>query len=197
MHILDLKNVRCYIIQCDGGYLAFDLGWPDSQGLYKAALKAAGLGLGDIRWAVASHYHIDHAGLAGWMQGRGTPLVVFDNQASCIEGMEKLIARGGYRYSPVDRAATVSRPLATGRAFLSSIGIAGGFEQCDSHCEDSIALILDSGDAFVGDLPPPDMYSDFDEAVTRNWDALKERGAARIFPAHAAPFVLADDAGNT
>ena len=40
------------------------------------------------------------------------------------------------------------------RAFLAALGIDGEIVSTPSHSEDSITLVLDSGDCFVGDLEP-------------------------------------------
>ncbi|MFN8418983.1 MAG: hypothetical protein U0528_07035 [Anaerolineae bacterium] len=50
--------------------------------------------------------------------------------------------------------------LDNSRAFLSSIGIAGAIISTPGHSDDGIALILDDGAAFTGDLTDPVLILD-------------------------------------
>ncbi len=61
-------TVRCrgtnfYLLDCQGGKLLLDAGWPHCLPELKAQVKAAGLKLGDIRYVITTHAHPDHAGL--------------------------------------------------------------------------------------------------------------------------------------
>ncbi len=188
MHILELKNVKCYLVEVAEGYAAFDVGWPDSYREYKAGLKRLGLGIGDLSCAFVSHFHIDHAGLLGLFQDKGIQAVAFDNQVDSIGDMEDLIARKGYEYSRIDRSSLRVVRLDDSGEFLRGLGVAGRIVRSPGHGEQSLSLVLDSGEALIGDLPPEDMYGDFDPAVTESWAELRKAGARRFFPAHAESF---------
>jgi len=59
-------------------------------------------------------------------------------------------------------------------------------------------VLLDNGEAFVGDLamnqfplclrPGPPIFADDLGLVRRSWELLLERGAGMIYPAHGKPF---------
>ena len=52
-----------------------------------------------------------------------------------------------------------------------------------------MSLLLDSGDAFTGDLTRPDLATDANAAVVAaSWTALLARGAVTIYPGHGGPF---------
>jgi hypothetical protein len=62
--------------------------------------------------------------------------------------------------------------------------------QTNGHGEQSVTLILDDGETFIGDLPPEDMMGGYDPLVTENWKRLKEMDARHIKPAHAAEYEI-------
>jgi glyoxylase-like metal-dependent hydrolase (beta-lactamase superfamily II) len=77
-------------------------------------------------------------------------------------------------------------PLAESRAFLTAIGIDGQVIATPGHSDDSVSLILDSGDAFVGDLTSPDAVpEEHAAAVAASWEAIRSAGGRTIYHAHA------------
>lgn len=182
------KNVKCYLIHASEGYLLFDAAWPDQYPLFKDSVKAAGIRLKEIRAVVVSHFHIDHAGLAGMISAKGIRFVVFENQVRAIDAMERLIERKGYPYTPIEKARIDILRLSDSRAWLSSLGIRGQIIQTRSHGDQGIALLLDSGEAFIGDLPVIPEYS---ELAQSDWDRLRALSARFIYPAHAEKYELA------
>ncbi len=62
-----LRYVNSYLVQADDGFVLVDCGWeaPDVLEALQAALRDAGVGLGDVRTLITTHYHADHYGLAG------------------------------------------------------------------------------------------------------------------------------------
>ena len=81
---------------------------------------------------------------------------------------------------------------AESRDFLAGLGISGEIISTPSHSPDSISLILDNGDAFVGDLEPLDYLPAYDEnaALKRDWEQVLAHHPRRIFYAHANEKVL-------
>jgi glyoxylase-like metal-dependent hydrolase (beta-lactamase superfamily II) len=61
-----------------------------------------------------------------------------------------------------------------------------------------MSLLLDSGDAFVGDLamsgfpritgPGPFVLGDDITTMKRSWQVLLDAGAVKIYPSHGKPF---------
>ena len=56
--------------------------------------------------------------------------------------------------SPLAKKNTTIIGCDESRDFLADLGIAGEIIQTASHSEDSISVILDSGECMVGDLEP-------------------------------------------
>jgi len=63
----------------------------------------------------------------------------------------------------------------------------------DYHSPDSISLLLDNGEAIIGDLPPEGQMLPDDQHAIRNWDLLRKMGARDIYPSHAMPFHLEEN----
>ncbi len=57
------RSTNFWVISAGRSRLLVDLGWPGSMGKFKSVLKRKDVPLDEIRYGVATHYHIDHAGL--------------------------------------------------------------------------------------------------------------------------------------
>jgi len=184
------KNTNCYFVSACGGLLAFDAGWPGTYRAYKDGLREQGWSVKDVRWLLVSHFHLDHAGLAGILVENGVEFVVFPEQVAAVAEMESLIARKAIPYQAIDAAKIRRLELADSRAWLARIGIQGEVLHTNGHAEHSVSLLLDSGEAFVGDLTPESMVAEDDLLSQASWALLRAKGAHRIYPAHAQEFVL-------
>ena len=73
------------------------------------------------------------------------------------------------------------------RGFLSRMGIAGEIIHTPSHSEDSVSLVLDDGDCFVGDLEPYEYLGAYEEnlLLEKDWERVLAFHPKRIFYAHA------------
>lgn len=70
---------------------------------------------------------------------------------------------------------------------MRSIGIDGEIIQTPSHSEDSVSVILDCGDCFVGDLEPNEYlegYVDYPQ-LQKDWNLILSKDPRRILYAHA------------
>ncbi|HOE34941.1 MAG TPA: MBL fold metallo-hydrolase [Anaerolineaceae bacterium] len=186
------QSTNCYFIPADGGLLAFDAGWPGTYRAYKDELRAQGWSVKDIRWLMVSHFHPDHAGLAGVLLENGLEFVVFHEQLGAIAEMESLIARKAMPYHAINLAKISLIKITASREWLARIGIRGEVLQTNGHSADSVSLLLDSGEAFVGDLVPESMLVEDDLISKASWVLLRQKGARIVYPAHAEAFVLSD-----
>ena len=186
---VDCKNVKCYLIGSNNGYLMFDAGWPHQYSLFKDRVRELGISVKEITTIIVSHFHIDHAGLAGILTANGKEFVVFENQQKSLTEMETFIERRGYSYRKIDIDAIQIKGVDESRAWLKSLSIDGEIIQIYGHGDQSVVLLLDTGEAFIGDLPVEYLY---DEIVASDWNILLQKGAKRIFPAHAAYFEIKD-----
>lgn len=184
------KSTNCYFIDTGNGLLAFDAGWPNTYQEYKDSLKEQGYKVKEIKWLIVSHFHIDHAGLAGLLAENGIPFIVFKNQLAAIDEMESLIERKNMTYQKLERTKITVMEIAESREWLKSIGIDGQVLHTNGHGEQSISLLLDDGVAFIGDLAPDNMIADDDLKSKNSWELLISKGAKYIKPAHAGEFTI-------
>jgi glyoxylase-like metal-dependent hydrolase (beta-lactamase superfamily II) len=140
--------------------------------------------LDEIRYGLATHYHIDHAGLAQELKQAGLPLLVLDVQVDAIPEMKRW-TKPQDNYIDITLFDNVVISLAESREVLERIGIDGEIVHTPGHSDDSVSLLLDDGSAFTGDLTHPALVGESDaELVSGSWRELSERGAIRVYPAH-------------
>jgi glyoxylase-like metal-dependent hydrolase (beta-lactamase superfamily II) len=176
------KGTKCYLLETPQGLLLFDTGWVNEYGTFRDKLKEINISPRDIQWFMVSHFHIDHAGLAGVLQNNGKEFIVFENQRDHISEMEQFIEKKGYVYTKINRETITHKKLEESRDWLNTIGIDGEALQVFGHEDQSIVLLLDDGNAFIGDLP---VIYEYDDTVKRDWDMLLAKNIRHIHPAHA------------
>jgi glyoxylase-like metal-dependent hydrolase (beta-lactamase superfamily II) len=84
---------------------------------------------------------------------------------------------------------------------LPDFGIPGRVVHTPGHSSGSMTVLLDTGEAFVGDLamnrfplclsPSLPIFADNPDAVVNSWRFLIELGAKTVYPAHGKPFPIA------
>ena len=81
---------------------------------------------------------------------------------------------------------------------LADYGIPGKIIYTPGHSMGSVSVLLETGDAFVGDLamnqfplrlsPGLPIFADDLQEVKKSWRLLLERGVKTVYPAHGRPF---------
>ncbi|MGD8385681.1 MAG: MBL fold metallo-hydrolase, partial [Desulfobacteraceae bacterium] len=81
---------------------------------------------------------------------------------------------------------------------LDEFGIEGSIVWTPGHSPGSISVVLDSGDAFIGDMamnglpltlgPTLPIFAEDVSALKNSWRKLINRGVKTIYPAHGTPF---------
>lgn len=176
------RSTNYWVISAGTSRLLVDIGWPGTLGMMKANLKRMGVPLHEIRYALATHYHIDHAGLAEELKREGIPLLVLDVQVDAIPIM-KTWTKPQDDYVDITPDGNVIISFAESRALLARIGIAGEILPTPGHTDHCVSLLLDDGSVFTGDLPPEAFAYDNPVALA-TWQRLRKHGARRIYPAH-------------
>ena len=181
------KSTNYWVVSVSTSRLLIDLGWPGTMGAMQANLRRMGIPLREIRYGLATHYHIDHAGLAQELKNAGVPLLVVDVQLGSIPLMVRS-TKPVDRYVDIDITDNVAITVAESRGFLERIGIAGEIIHTPGHSDDSVSVLLDDGSVFTGDLTPP-YVATADQACTviESWRRLRERGATLVYPGHGPP----------
>jgi ribonuclease/clavin/mitogillin len=136
--------------------LLIDLGYPGTVGTLKARLQQMDIPLKEIRYALATHYHIGHAGLAQELKLVGVPLLVLDVQVDAIPLM-KQFTKPQDHYVEIIPEGNVVISCNENRPLLEQIGVGGEILHTPDHSDDSVSLLLDDGSAFTGDLTPAEL----------------------------------------
>jgi len=176
------RSTNYWVVSADTSRFLVDIGWPGTLGTMKATLKRMNVPLREIRYALATHYHIDHAGLAEALKREGVPLLVLESQVDAIPLM-KTWTKPSDKYVEITMHGNVTISFQESRQLLNEIGISGEILHTPGHSDDSVSLLLDDGSVFTGDLPP-EAYSFDNPVALRSWRLLRKRGATRVYPAH-------------
>ncbi len=176
------RSTNYWVVSAGSSRLLVDIGWPGTLGLMKASFKRMGVPLHEIRYAVATHYHIDHAGLAEELKREGVPLLVLEVQVVAIPIMKTWI-KPGDNYVEITGEGNFTISFQESRSLLSQIGILGEVVHTPGHSKDSVSLLLDEGSVFTGDLPP-EAHSWDNPVALESWRLLRGKGATRVYPAH-------------
>ena len=184
------RSTNYWVVSAGRNRLLVDLGWPGRAAALFANLERMGVALAEIRYGLATHYHIDHAGAAQDLKNRGIPLLVMQEQVGAIPLMKQSI-KPADNYTEITTKGNIVISTSESRAFLKRIGIEGEILHTPGHSEDSVTLVLDLGCAFTGDLTMESMVSEEDATVVaRSWQLLRDRQVTTIYPGHGAPYYL-------
>jgi endoribonuclease LACTB2 len=182
------RSTNFWVVSAGQNRLLVDLGWPGKAAALFANLERMGVPLKELRYGLATHYHIDHAGAAQDLKNRGVPLLVMQEQVHAIALMKQW-TKPVDNYTDIATHDNVVIPASESRALLSTIGIAGEIVPTPGHSDDSVTLVLDIGCAFTGDLTLESMIAEEDPTVVaQSWQLLRDRKVTTIYPGHGAPY---------
>jgi ribonuclease/clavin/mitogillin len=178
------RSTNYWVVSAGTSRLLVDLGWPGSMGKMRSVLKRMDIPIDEIRYGLATHYHIDHAGLAQELKQAGVPLLVLDVQVSAIPLMKRWTKPRDH-YVDITMEGNVTIPISESRSVLERIGIPGQILATPGHSDDSVSLLLDNGSVFTGDLTPLGKTTEEGASITEaSWRLLRQSGATRIYPGH-------------
>jgi endoribonuclease LACTB2 len=181
------RSTNFWVVSAGTQRFLVDLGWPGRVGPLLANLERKGIPLKEIVYGLATHYHIDHAGAAQDLKNRGMRLLVTEEQVHAIPLMKRW-TKPADDYTEISDQGNVVISTAESRSLLSRMGISGEIVHTPGHSDDSVTLLLDSGEAFTGDLTPMEMIGAEDpEVVARSWELLRAKGASVIYGGHGGP----------
>ncbi len=184
---LKYGNTYTFLVKGASGNLLVDTDYAGTMQRFYRAMKANELRLNQISCMMATHYHPDHCGLIGQLQAQGIQLLLLDSQMDAVHYPDTVFAREKREYTPVDPAKAMIISANESRPFLKKLGIEGEIIQTVSHSADSVSLILDDGNCFVGDLEPQayiGAYAD-NAQLGEDWKKIMSRHPKLIHYAHA------------
>ena len=190
---LKYGNTNTFFIQGGSGGLLFDTDYAGTLPAFYKAIKQHHIAVKDIGYVMASHYHPDHMGLIGELMKQGVKLLLVDVQKDFIHYSDGIFAKDRILYSSIDETTATLISCEESRAFLSRLGIHGEIIRTSSHSQDSVSLVLDDGDCFVGDLEPFVYLEAYEEnaPLKEDWEHILSFHPKRVFCAHAPEKTLA------
>jgi endoribonuclease LACTB2 len=185
-HIVNVgyDSTNYYVVDQNSVRLLVDVGMPGTLPRLLANLKRKDISVESIQYLLCTHYHPDHAGIAQDLKARGVRLIVLETQKDAIPGLQAYM-KPSQPFVQITLHDNLDVSIGESRTFLRKLGIAGEIVSTPGHSDDSVTLVLDTGDVFTGDLISPALASSTNsEILVRIWDTIRAMHATRIHPGH-------------
>lgn len=212
IHSISLGMCRCYVIQYKGTIM-IDTGSTKQINHFKKAIKELSVNPKDIQLIIITHKHYDHISLAKDIKDFTGAEIAMHYQDK--DGLEKSQHQSpppgvtkwgrilhkvlsGFMSKTTISTTNVDVVIRDEGLFLDKYGISGRIIHTPGHTPGSISVLLDNGDAFVGDLamnglpmrfgPGFPIFAEDLQKVKESFGLLLDQGVKTIYPGHGKPF---------
>ena len=201
-----------YVIK-DQGAIIVDGGDTKKTNEFMQGLETISLKPEDIKLIVITHGHFDHIGTAAEIKKiTGAKIAMHEREKDWLEkglmplppglsiwgtvllGIMKIFMVPFRTITPTQ----VDIVLDDNEFSLKDYDILGKVIHTPGHSSGSVSVLLETGDAFVGDLamntlpmrfsPGLPVFGDSLEMIKNSWRLLLNQGAKMVYPAHGNPF---------
>jgi ribonuclease/clavin/mitogillin len=185
MNIINVgyRSTNYYLLDNGKIKLLIDAGWPGTLPKFIHILRMKDLRIEDISFFLVTHFHPDHAGLVQELKDAGQKLILPEEQLAAVPLLKQLIKQD-VPYKEIRPGGELILPTKKSRAFLQGLGFSGEIIHTPGHSDDSITLVLDSGEAFTGDLTPWGAAGPDDTLLQESWAKLRALRIQKIYPGH-------------
>jgi hydroxyacylglutathione hydrolase len=202
---------HCYIIK-DKGAIMIDGGAPKKAKEFTKAIKKVSIKPEEVQLIILTHGHWDHIASAKEIREiTGAKIALHHREKDWLENSLKPMPPGVTTWGHIlgtiigmfmpfvhIPGAHVDMVLEDEELSLGEYGIPGKVIYTPGHSSGSVSVLLETGDAFVGDLamnkfplclsPGLPIFAEDWQKVEESWKLLLEQGAKTIYPAHGEPF---------
>lgn len=211
IHPVTIGAFNRYLIH-DEQWILVDTGIPHTAGRVMRTLQTLGLEPQQVKLILLTHGHIDHAGSVRELQERtGARIAIHYRDQELVETgrvvappmrnaagrvVDAALARiTRHMHFPPARADVV---IGDEGLSLAEFGIRGRVIPTPGHTWGSVSLLLETGEAFVGDLggaggwrggaPRIPPAGDDPQEIVNSWKKVLAAGATTIYPGHGPSF---------
>lgn len=212
-HPIALGIDNCFLLQGEQT-IFIDGGAPGSFSTFVSALRRLSVDPKQISLILLTHGHWDHIGaLADIQELTGAPVAVHYRDQAWVESGRpdfpagvtlngRLMSGIMTALSPMIKTTPVkiTKVLDDNGLNLMEYGIAGKVVYTPGHSMGSVSILLESGEAFVGDMAMNEWYlrttpglpvlADDIGLVVESWKKLLPEKIHTIYPAHGKPFPM-------
>jgi hydroxyacylglutathione hydrolase len=202
---------HCYIIK-DKRAIMIDGGAPKKAKEFTKAIKKVSIKPEEVQLIILTHGHWDHIASAKEIREiTGAKIALHHREKDWLENSLKPMPPGMTTWGHIlgtiigmfmpfvhIPGAHVDMVLEDEELSLGEYGIPGKVIYTPGHSSGSVSVLLETGDAFVGDLamnkfplclsPGLPIFAEDWQKVEESWKLLLEQGAKTIYPAHGEPF---------
>ena len=211
IHPIRMAFETIYVLRGEGAIL-IDAGEPSKLAEFERGIAEASIQAEEIRLIVLTHGHWDHIGSAADIQAlTGAKVLMHQKDLHFLTDVSpsppsgfttwgKILVTLFKLYAPYDRIPGFEVDIVAGEEEipLHEYGIPGTVIPTPGHTWGSVSVLLESGEAFVGDLamnmaptrfgPGLPIIGDDIELVKASWRKVLDRGGTTIYPGHGKPF---------
>jgi hydroxyacylglutathione hydrolase len=207
---IKLSGVNCFLVQ-EEGLILIDTGAPGQHDRILKQVKKLGVNPHDIELIVITHGHGDHFGSAQKIKEfTGAKLAVHKEDADIIKEGKKVFPPGLNKWGRL--MAFVWKPmfalinysgiepdiLLEEEFQLAEFGVKGRIIHTPGHTAGSVSVLLDGGEAIVGDLAMNGfpmrrgagmpIFGNSEREIRQSWKKLVDAGASIIYLGHGDSF---------